>query len=246
MWKDYYSIIKVYPGKNEINFLLDFEETKGRKVLKARVVRGKVRWKMPPSRGRKKRASAGGGCRNVEPDGCCVDEDQEKIRRAFKDMCKFEDWNCVKREIQELATVDIVGCLKNLCKQKIKWELYCFYDYNGKENPCKEEEQLARYLTPCKERSYPPSDTISICPRTLCSSDYFSLLDSILFHELVHKCSLVYCHGGKKEKARLEAIAYCSEKCYIRNRGIRKPRYAVEREDKCRFYREVYKNPKKF
>ena len=71
---EYYAIIKIYPGKNEINFLLDFTKVKNWKpglgpIVKARVVRGKVKWKMPARRKKKKRTSAEGGCRNVEIKG---------------------------------------------------------------------------------------------------------------------------------------------------------------------------------
>ncbi len=64
---EFYAIIKIYPGKNEINFLLDFTKVKNWKpglgpIVKARVVRGKVKWKMPSRRKRKKkRTSAEGG-----------------------------------------------------------------------------------------------------------------------------------------------------------------------------------------
>ena len=65
---DYYTIIKIYPGKNEINFLLDFtkakpwEKIRGDRIVEGKVVRGKVRWKMPSRRKRKKkRTSAEGG-----------------------------------------------------------------------------------------------------------------------------------------------------------------------------------------
>ena len=237
---DSYAIVKVYPGKNEIDFAVDgskeaaerftqyLRKYKRELKTKAKVIRGKHKRKKRKAKRRiKSRESASSaleGCKYPKPDGCCEEEEMRDVKKSMEDICRFNNWKCVEDKlngvIDEEELKKIKECIIRACKGE-PFNVFCFYNYSGgNRKKCPRDDDLGTYF-PCPPWKHPRD--VFLCPLLLCG-DAKVLLPYTLFHEMIHMCTHVYCRGdrvlNKKERARAEAIAYCTQYCFAHQRGF--------------------------